>query len=146
MVGNAVVLKPTVTSVMIQFLGESDQHMRKENTLAPCPGNRRVRLWARCKVLGQKYFTWFFGVVCQAALVSLSLALTGRVWISVAWIAAQMGKIGHDKKRLVRGLQAERQSNQEENGKSRKASTKWERENKGDEEVQWRIAFLSQVL
>lgn len=47
-----------------------------------------------------------------------------------------MGKIGHDKRRWGGGLQAERQSNQEKDGKSSKESTKWKRENKGDEEVQ----------
>ncbi|RXN19938.1 hypothetical protein ROHU_007155 [Labeo rohita] len=55
-----------------------------------------------------------------------------------------MGKIGHDKRRLGGGLQAERQSNQEKDGKSRKESAKWDGGNKGDEEVQRRIAFLSQ--
>lgn len=77
--GNAVFPKLTVISVMIQLLGGSDQHIRKENTLAPCPGNGRVRLRSEMRGVRTEIFRMIFGVVRQAALVSLSLALTGRV-------------------------------------------------------------------
>lgn len=46
-----------------------------------------------------------------------------------------------------RGMQAERQSNQEKDGKSSKVGAKWKTQNKGDDgDVQPRVAFLSQVL